>query len=89
MCDIAGHISNIFEEYPNHISKPTEKSKGKQNAKETALDELKMIINLSMEGKEVKRCANYRFSLVEVSHYMKDRFEENDWNLQLMHGYFG
>ena len=53
MHDTAGHISNIFEESPNHISKETEKSKRKQKAKETTPDELKMIINLSMEGKEV------------------------------------
>ena len=49
MHDIAGHISNIFEESPNHISKPTEKSKRKQKAKETTPDELKTIINLSSE----------------------------------------
>ena len=84
MHDIAGHISNIFEESPNHISKPTEKSKRKQKAKETTPDELKMIINLSMEGKEVKLCVDYRLSLLKVSHYMKDRFEEKDQNLQLM-----
>ena len=47
-------------------------------------DEFKKVVDLAMAGKEVKRCVDYRFSLLKIAHYMKDKFDKRDQNIQLM-----
>ena len=69
MHDVAGHIQNLFEEIPNHVLKPDNKKVNNN------LEELKKVIELSMEEKEVKRgrtLLHYRCGLLKVTHYMKD-----------------
>jgi len=59
---IAGHIKNLYEEIPCHVSK-TEKSTFKEAA------------HVSFAGKEVKRAADYRKSLVDLTIFLKDKFD--------------
>ena len=103
MHDIAGHISNLFEELPYHLDAPREpkrkenvrksstKLKGIQASKTTRTKGAKTSVSsvttklrdadqpekskvlteatkLAMEGKEVKRCVDYRCGLLKVIH---------------------
>ena len=78
MHDVAGHIDNLLEEIPNHVLKP-ENKKVNNN-----LEELKKVIELSMEENKINRCVDYRCGLLKVTHYMEDKFSKENKDMQLL-----
>ena len=64
MHDIAGHISNVFEEVPHHLHNDESKM-------------FKETVDLCLNEKDNNRAFDHRLALLKVTHYLKDKIDSD------------